>query len=341
MDQSGGTPEQRARRQRRDEQRRRKRPSSADIAGRGGASRSTRVKHAHDEDKVANWDEDWAREKVRNDVTEVYFGSNFNIRDVHISAIASSGFCEKLRKVQFGDDDTGIGSSISDAAIKQLAQACPQLLEVNFTSAVALSDAALLALVEHCPQLTSINVCGNDKIKGNIRGSCFDQLIAKPDFAPRLQTLSLIDERVGEKKIKALSRARRALTIREGDTVGDGFAAQMVASMTGGETLTEWRNGKTVGMGTDYGMAGYGGFGRPWRGGDGYSDIEEPDEAHIEEDDDDDESEDDDDEARMRSRLTDIWMLCCLVRPSAFDLENAMSTCVVLVTSIAISRGLL
>ncbi|POS86703.1 hypothetical protein EPUL_003477 [Erysiphe pulchra] len=172
----------------------------------------------------------------------------------HIDAITTSTIAENLKKLHFGDSDTGNGRYVSDQAIIRLVQKCPKLEEIVFDSATSLTDKSLLAIAQNCSSIRSINISGNDKIHGGVKGNCFDQLAANPDIAPRLMTLTLLDQSVKHKKIKLLTKQRPGLTIREGDTVGEGIASQWVASATGGGNMTEWRNGRMVSMTSDYGM---------------------------------------------------------------------------------------
>ncbi|KAI6250045.1 hypothetical protein HI914_01295 [Erysiphe necator] len=201
-----------------------------------------------------SWGQDWEKARCNEGLLDIEFQENFNITDEHIDTITNSSTAANLRKLQFGDSDTGKGRFVSDQAIVRLAKACHNLEEVEFVSATSLTDIALLAIAQNCPMIKSINISGNDKIHGGVKGHCFDQLAANKDIAPVLTTVLLMDQDVRRKQIKLLTKQRPGLTVREGETVGDGIADQMVASLTCGGNVTEWRNGKMVSMSSDFGM---------------------------------------------------------------------------------------
>ncbi|RKF54649.1 hypothetical protein OnM2_096021 [Erysiphe neolycopersici] len=203
---------------------------------------------------TSSWEQDWEKAKQNKNLVNIKFQEDFRIVDEHIDAIATSTIAENLKKLQFGDSDTGIGRCVTDQAIVRLAQRCLKLEEVLFYSATSLTDTALLAIAQNCSLIRSINISGNDKIHGRVTGNCFDQLVTNPDIAPRLMKIILLDQNVKHKKIKLLTKQRPSLIICEGDTVGNGIAAQMVASMTGAGNTTEWRNGKMISMTSEYGM---------------------------------------------------------------------------------------
>jgi hypothetical protein len=73
-------------------------------------------------------------------------------------------------------------------------------------------------------------------------------------IAASLEPLNFVDQ--GDSKFtkgcKALSKSRKGLVIKEGRTDGDGYAAQYVSSMTGGESITTWFGGKQVNPNATY-----------------------------------------------------------------------------------------
>lgn len=106
---------------------------------------------------------------------------------------------------------------------------------MRFSCARRLTDAALEALFKNCRSLISVSISGDDRSPGHITGSTFKVLneSVKARGEPPLRALYLCDQRLRGKVAKHLTRERKFIEVHEGSTIGDGYAAQMVASMTG------------------------------------------------------------------------------------------------------------
>jgi hypothetical protein len=162
----------------------------------------------------------------------MYLGPDFSIKEyahlrrcnqpeltqphsVHIDAIATSSFAIGLKKITFGDTDTGNGGQVSDEAIERFAKAAPQLEKAVFNAATRLTDSCLLALTTFCPRIYPITITGHDKRRGGIKGDILVHLTATKTLAPHLRKLNLTDQSLPAKALRASSKARPQLTIIE------------------------------------------------------------------------------------------------------------------------------
>ena len=149
-----------------------------------------------------------------------------------------------------------------------------------------LSDKTLLAIFDFCPRIEKVHLSGFDKVPGQVHGSALRALAQDPALAPHLRELVLLDQHV--QHVKALSQARPGLWIHEGSTLGDGIAdvstksrvrqptatltffpfhlQNMIAAMTGGESVQSWLGGKIVRTVQDFGLYGPGGYELPGEG---------------------------------------------------------------------------
>lgn len=195
----------------------------------------------------------------------MYFSASFDVTDAHLDAIRSRPtLAASLKCLTLGDSDTGYGAHISDNGVTALANACPNLVAVRLEAATRITDNALIALCSACPLLESLHISGNDKVHGNIRGPGLVFLEDNPAVAPNLKDLVLQGQDRGgklAKAIKQLSKTRKTLAITTGETLGDGYADNMIAAMTGGVGSEVMLNGKQVSFGIDMGMFGGGGYG--------------------------------------------------------------------------------
>ena len=165
-------------------------------------------------------------------------------------AIASAQNCTELRRLKFGNDDTGYGQRVSDDAIQSFAQACPSVREVCFIGALNLSDDSVIALAFFCPQIERIAISGSVRpcTLGEITGRCFKRLILCPALASNLRRLDLSHQRVEYEtlRLKRFSRARPELTIGLGHTVRDTHAWPTGAPLADFGGSMACRNGKLV-----------------------------------------------------------------------------------------------
>lgn len=166
----------------------------------------------------------------------------------HLNALitADPTFRSSLLNLSCGNSDNGYGGSLSDDAVIELSKACPNLVSISLEAATNLTDAALLAIATNCKNVVSIRITGHDKRAGKISSAALKTIQEDNEIAPMLEYLNFTDQGSGSNACKALSKTRKMLAITEGRTVGDGPAAQMIASMTGGEIVTTWFGGKEV-----------------------------------------------------------------------------------------------
>lgn len=142
----------------------------------------------------------------------------------HLDAIISKGpsLCLSLQYFESGNDDTGKGYKLNDAAVIRLASAAPNLVHVSLSGSTGLTDASLLALLNHCPQVRYIAITGNDRVTGKIKGPALNTLRERPELGKTLDTLCLTDQSYEcNTAVKKLSAARKKLAIEVGCT-GEG-----------------------------------------------------------------------------------------------------------------------
>ncbi|KAG5654639.1 hypothetical protein H0H81_009887 [Sphagnurus paluster] len=159
-------------------------------------------------------------------IEKIYFGANFPVKDEHLAEIYSRpALAASLKALSLGDSDTGNGYYITDAAVIALASACPNLRVLSLDAVTNVTDAALIACCQACPALEMLRITGNDKVKGDIKGTSLEQLKASPNWAPNLKELALYyQDEYGtkfKKALKALSKERKNLAIQTGETLGD------------------------------------------------------------------------------------------------------------------------
>ena len=104
--------------------------------------------------------------------------------------------------------------------ILDLVGACPNLLVLSLDATTSLTDTALRGICESCPNLQSLRITGHDRHHGGIQGSSLKFLADHPEVAPGLRELVLYDQSESkiEKPMTALSKKRKTLAIKTGDT---------------------------------------------------------------------------------------------------------------------------
>ncbi|KIV80777.1 hypothetical protein PV11_08254 [Exophiala sideris] len=184
---------------------------------------------------------DWHPSKLAANLKRLSFSKGreeFNIKDHHLDLVVAAGanFCHKLEEFSCGDDSTGYGSELSDAAVIRLAAACPNLRKVYLTSATRLTDDALLAFFTHCPKIHTLSITGNDKGKGNIKGSALLELKKDKEMAKQLRKLDLVDQQsLDHKYLKSVGTARKQLVITEGDSSEKSYDFGSISTWKGGK----------------------------------------------------------------------------------------------------------
>lgn len=175
----------------------------------------------------------------------------------------------RLEYLALGDSDTGNGVYVKDKGITALVAACPNLRVLMLNSATSVSDKAFVTTLEAAPKLEKLWITGHDRSHGNITKKSMKALKDRDELGHSLRELGLYDQDgaigFGDKGTMQLSKKRKTLAIKTGDTVGDGYCASMVAMQFGGEMTCTLYNGKMVDFDFDEGVlggygGGYGGF---------------------------------------------------------------------------------
>ena len=112
----------------------------------------------------------------------------------------------------------------------------PQLRHLRLAAFNKLSG-AVLPLLAALPHLKHIYITGHDRSHGRISGK---SLVGLSGF-PQLVQLDLYDQSVGEKEGKAMSRMNGGVGVNTGESVGDGYASQMLDD---GMSLPSYFSGK-------------------------------------------------------------------------------------------------
>ncbi|KAK8085432.1 hypothetical protein PG997_006703 [Apiospora hydei] len=192
--------------------------------------------------------------------SQLYFK---NVEDCeHFVALAGApaDFRQTIVSIQCGNTDNGYGNGLSDGGLLAVARALPGLQNAELESCTRVTDRGLCALLRRCPDLRSVSVTGHDRGVGRITNRTVDALIKDEKLGARLRHLCLVDQRLGSiRDRELLSYMRPRLEIVEGESVGDGYGAGMVASMGGGGVgITTWKGGEMMDDGFDS-FGGYGG----------------------------------------------------------------------------------
>ena len=100
-----------------------------------------------------------------------------------------------------------------------------------------MTDESILAFFRRCPKLSEISISGNDKVKGKITGkTALTELKKDKALAKQLRVLGLVDQMwLDTKVLKALSKARKGLTIKEGESSEKWYDLGGVNIWKGGE----------------------------------------------------------------------------------------------------------
>ncbi|KAI0311836.1 hypothetical protein OF83DRAFT_1087430 [Amylostereum chailletii] len=205
-------------------------------------------------------DPDLAAKLDRAGVKSLRFGPDFDVRNDHLLAIAQRPLLAAgLEVLSLGDSDTGCGGQLSDDGVQTLLKATPNLRSLSLDACTQLTPSTLFCALESCPRLEHLRITGHDKGSGRINAKAMKDLKAKPEVGTSLRELVLYDQHLGDDNaVIALTKARKKLTVRTGETMGNSMAASMIDD--GGAMTTAYKGGKMVGFDFDEGMFGGGGF---------------------------------------------------------------------------------
>jgi hypothetical protein len=135
----------------------------------------------------------------------------------------------------------------------------------------------------------------SSQIRGSVSGASLERLESTPDLVPNLKKLVLLNQLYfGTNAFRKLSRARPTLVIKNGETLGDGVAANVIATMTRGVPVKTWFGGEVINTHRDTGWYAPGKEDFPGSGYDFFGmgdESDDEDESESEDENDDDESE--------------------------------------------------
>ncbi|KAL0569291.1 hypothetical protein V5O48_012678 [Marasmius crinis-equi] len=200
-------------------------------------------------------------------IKHIRFGANFEIKDSHLEMMSAiPGLMNTLEVLSLGDSDTGNGYFLTDAGVQSFLSRAPNLISLTLDACTQLTDATLIHALESCPLLRLVQITGNDKREGQITDAVFKTLREKENLGANLKVLAFYDQAIysSSEESKMFTKARKEVTIRMGETLGDGVTANMLAAMTGGASTYAYRDGEMIGTSTDMGAFGPGGIGMPF-----------------------------------------------------------------------------
>ncbi|KAI4646790.1 hypothetical protein J4E93_005014 [Alternaria ventricosa] len=203
----------------------------------------------------------------RTGIQQIQFTDDLCVTDIHINTIAAASpeFRKSLRTIGCGC------GAVSDAAVANLTRAVPSLKDIYFVETQSLTDNAIISIVRNCPDIERIAISGDDRTSGKVNCRGLVDVLADTTVAKKLQHLELWDQRLHDRSVKKISKARPKMAIVDGETVGDSMAAQMVAAQTGAGYMRFYLGGHLVNTGGglrpgDFGLDGlefeeFGGYG--------------------------------------------------------------------------------
>lgn len=99
---------------------------------------------------------------------------------------------------------------------------------------------AIFPALAALPRLADLLLTGHDRSHGRVTSTSILDL--KPSKS--IRKVRLFDQSIKDKDAKALSKINGGIRVGTGDTDGDSYASQMVASMGGGGMIVWYINGK-------------------------------------------------------------------------------------------------
>ncbi|KFG85222.1 hypothetical protein MANI_002220 [Metarhizium anisopliae] len=172
----------------------------------------------------AEWEKSW-QTKLGHQTKKLSFGSSFVLTDRHFEQLISigTGICRNLTHFEFQYTDVSYGAhnanDLTPGTTVRLARMCPSLRFVRLQGCRNFqTDAMLIAFLSNCPKITYLELSGPSANK--ITQASFDALLAHPNWAPKLKTLSIPPpgpdvkrEKAWLKALCAVSKERQMLTI--------------------------------------------------------------------------------------------------------------------------------
>lgn len=163
------------------------------------------VKNAEDIETIAA-----QKPKIR----QLKFDSNLSVKGADLDRVLEVCGLELL-VLELGDQE--IGSRVDCDSAEVIARHCPRLQKLYMESC-GWTDKEAILVGFCCPRLRFLKISGNDKISGNLGTRFISKLADDRSFLKKLRLLSLVDNRADYKKVEILSRKRRNLTIRDGES---------------------------------------------------------------------------------------------------------------------------
>lgn len=114
-----------------------------------------------------NYLADWSAlvAKGLENLVSVTFAPDFPVKDEHVTQIVEAAG-PKLVELTLGCNNTGNGYCVTDAAVRLVAQRCPNLRTLQLKSCTGITDAAFLAVLSSLTKLQKLACTGNDRVAG-------------------------------------------------------------------------------------------------------------------------------------------------------------------------------
>jgi len=147
-------------------------------------------------------------------IRQLKFDDNFSVKGVDLDRVLAVCGLELL-VLELGDQE--IGSRVDSESADLIARHCPRLQKLYMESC-SWTDKEAILVGFCCPRLRFLKIAGNDKCTGNLGSRFISKLADNRSFLKKLRVLSLVDNKADYKKVETLSKKRRNLTIRDGES---------------------------------------------------------------------------------------------------------------------------
>lgn len=138
----------------------------------------------------------------------------------------------ELIVLEAGDSETGCRLDTWGAAV--IADHCPRLQKLHLESCT-FSDQDLIKIGYCCPRIRYLSINGNNKSSGNIKDKFLKNFKEDRSFLKKLKILSLYDQSNDFTQLEKMSKARRSVMVKTGESGHDYWGGGSSMAMKGGK----------------------------------------------------------------------------------------------------------
>eukprot|EP00092_Neocalanus_flemingeri_P038352 GFUD01041755.1.p1 GENE.GFUD01041755.1~~GFUD01041755.1.p1 ORF type:complete len:471 (+),score=129.63 GFUD01041755.1:46-1458(+) len=147
----------------------------------------------------------------------VKWDSNFPVLTSELGQVLS--VCgQDLLVLEVGD--SGTGSRVDSSAAEMIAKHCPGLQKLSLESC-SFNDQEAIRVGYGCPRLRYLKISGHDKVTGNIKDRFLVKIKEERSFLKKLKVLDIVDQDYDLTKLEKMSKSRRGLVVRSGESEDD------------------------------------------------------------------------------------------------------------------------